>query len=56
MIITKSGQKSDIAHWKNDKKNDEESLQLHGLVKKTTKKFMNQDSNFEELYTIWEMK
>ena len=48
--------KSDIAQWKNGKKNDEESLQLYGFVKKATKKFMNQVSNFEELYTIWEIK
>ena len=27
---------------------DEESLQLHGLVEKTTEKLMNQISNFEE--------
>ena len=39
-----------MVQWKNDKrKTDEESLQLHGLVKKATEKLINQISNFEEL-------
>ena len=43
-------QKCEMVQWKNDKrKTDEESLQLHGLVKKATEKLINQISNFEEL-------
>ena len=43
-------QKCEIVQCKNDKITiDEESLQLHGLVKKATEKLINQISNFEEL-------
>ena len=42
-------QKCETVQWKNDKRKiDEESLQLHGLVKKATEKLTNQISNFEE--------
>ena len=48
-------QKSEIAQWRNyERRIDEESLQLYGLVKKATKKLMNQIRNFEELYRMWE--
>ena len=50
MKITKSGQKIvRLLDEKMIKKIDEESLQLHRLVKKTTEKLTNQISNFEEL-------
>ena len=46
----KSGQKSEIAHWKNNfKKIDEKSLQFFSLDKKATEKLMNQISDFKEL-------
>ena len=45
-------QNSEISQGKNyERKTDEESLQLYGLVKKATKKLMNQIRNFEELYS-----
>ena len=43
-------QKLEIAQLKDDiRKIDEDCLQLHGLVKKTTDKLENQMSNFAEL-------
>ena len=48
--ITKSSHKKvRLFNEKNDeRKIDEESPQLYGLVKKATKRLMNQISNFEE--------
>ena len=43
-------EKYEIAQWKNGKRKiDEESLQLHCLVKKAKEKFINQSNNIEEL-------
>ena len=50
MRITKSSHKKvRLFNEKNDeRKIDEESPQLYGLVKKATKRLMSQISNFEE--------